>query len=81
MRRLRGLLRHCVFIATRSAQPTAQVVGGWVTGLLGGARSAEETLTVPTGLVEIHTYSTSTYYEAKNSSQFFWLAEWLCTKR
>ena len=23
-----------------------------------------------------HTYSTSTYYEAKNSSQFFWLAEW-----
>ena len=27
-------------------------------------------------LVEIHTYSTSTYYEAENSSQFFWLAEW-----
>ena len=30
-------------------------------------------------VVEIHKYSTkstSTYYEAKNTSQFFWLAEW-----
>ena len=42
-----------------------------------------EYLEILTRLVEIHiystkshTYSTSTYYEAKNSSQFFWLAEW-----
>ena len=45
---------------------------------IGSATTTSERVEYRLGgrLVEIHTYSTSTYHEVENSSQFFWLAEW-----